>query len=286
MPPESDYDNLPPMKGCTNNRIGQWIALYEFGSLEEREHKIFLDHLIECEYCYDQIYSIEPFSTAFRNHRATALRAGAKESFAFLQRPARARMPWWTWRPAIAAAVSVALAICIGAVVLSGWSRDAGDVDGGDGIKGPQANASPWKDIAVAKAPYVPSKERVVLRSPDESFDHAMAAYQENDFVTAAAQLDALNELEPDNAAEVKFYLGVSLLLAGRDRDAISPLRQVTQLSIGPRLESSHYYLALAYLKSDYQDQAADELDAVIKMKGELRSAAEELKRQISASVK
>jgi predicted Zn-dependent protease len=155
-----------------------------------------------------------------------------------------------------------------------------------DGIKGAPANTSPWKDIAVIKAPYAPPKERVVLRSPDESFDQAMAAYHKDDFVVAAAQLDALNELEPDNAVEVKFYLGVSLLLVGRNQDAISPLRQVTQLSIGPLQESSRYYLALAYLKSDYKDQAVNELDTVIKMKGQFRSAAEELRRQISASVR
>lgn len=287
---QSYRDNVPLVKACTNKRIGQGIALYEFGALGEREHTIFLDHLIECEYCYDQVYSIEPFSTAFRNHRTVARQDGAKGSFTSAWGSVQAQRSWWNRRPLIMVAASLVLAIGIGAVVFMGRLPDTGGVKVTEGAKEPSdiasANSSPWKDIAVPKATYVTPKERVVLRSPGESFNRAMAAYQADDFASAVKQLEPLSELEPDNLIDLKFYFGVSLLLVGRNQDAISPLRQAMQFSIGPRLESSHYYLALAYLKCNYQDQALDELEAAIKMRGQLRSAAEELKRQILASTK
>jgi hypothetical protein len=280
------------MKPCTDKRIGKLISLYEFGALEESERAIFLDHLIACEYCYDQAYSIEPFSKAFRNHRAAAQQAGVNASSVSIKERVQVRRPWWTWSPPImlAASLSLVFAIAIGVVVFTGQWNGTNGVQVTDADKEPPdtsiASASPWKDIAIPKASYVTPSEKVVLRSPEESFNQAMAAYQSDDFASAVTQLEALSELEPDNAVEVKFYFGVSLLMVGRNQDAILPLRQAAQFSIGPRLESSHYYLALAYLKCNYQDRALEELDAAIAMKGQLRSAAIELKQQILDSKK
>ena len=104
-------------------------------------------------------------------------------------------------------------------------------------------------EIEIPKAPYTPPSESVILRKKNKAFYHAMEAYQENDFRSAIEQLETISELEPYGAADVKFYLGVSLLLAGRNRDAIAPLEQSVESAVGPLRESSHYYLALAYLK-------------------------------------
>jgi hypothetical protein len=187
-------------------------------------------------------------------------------------------------------AASLVLAICIGVVIFTRPWNDTEGVQVTDAGKEPPdtsiARTSPWKDIAIPKTTYITPKEKVVLRSPDESFNRAMAAYQADDFVSAVTQLEPLSELEPDNAVEVKFYFGVSLLMVDRNQDAILPLKQATQFSIGPRLESSHYYLALAYLKCNYLDRAIEELDATIEMRGQLRSTAIELKRHILDSKK
>ena len=276
------------MKRCTDKRIGQSIALYEFGALEGRELSTFLDHLVECEYCYDQVYSIEPFSKAFRNHRARARRDGANVSFIAAERNVQARRAWWSWQPAITIAASLLIAIGIGAIIFTERLPGNGTAEVTGEDKKPlvlsSADASPWIDLEVPKASYVPPEKRVVLRGPAEAFNKAMEAYQADDFAGALAQLEPLSELEPENASEVKFYCGVTLLLTGRNQDAISLLRQATQFSVGPRLESSHYYLALAYLKCNYPDEALNELEAVINMKATHRLAAEELKRQILAS--
>jgi hypothetical protein len=282
-------DTVSPVKGCTDRRIGQLIAFYEFGALETREHVIFQDHLIECEYCYDQVYSIELFSTVFRDHRTAQRQAKAKGAFTSVGHGGRIQKRRWLLRPLVAVAASLVLAIAIGIVVFVNTHPANNGLKVADGNAPPfdlDSSNSPWKDIAVPKASYIPPKRTIVLRSPDESFNRAMAAYQTNDFTGAAAQLQALSELEPDNAVEVKFYLGVALLLAGQSRDAIAPLRQATQFSAGARSESSHYYLALAYLKCGYQEQALSELDAAVQLKGQLHSDAEELRRRIQSSIR
>ena len=187
--------------------------------------------------------------------------------------------------------VSASLVLCIGVGVIVFMTL----ISGAWGVKIPDPPHGPsdlanntllWEDITVPKAPYTPPTERVVLRGPGAAFNRAMALYQQNDFAGAVEQLEPLSELESDNAAEVKFYLGVSLLMTGRNQDAITPLRQAAQSSVGPRRESSHYYLALAYLKCDYRDQALDELNGVIEANGAHNSAARELQRQIFAHIK
>ena len=93
------------MNRCTNKRIGKWVAAYELNALEEDERLVFMDHLIECEYCYNQVYSIEPFMIAFRNHRSAALRGETVRNASSLEHLAPSPRPARTWRlvPALAA---------------------------------------------------------------------------------------------------------------------------------------------------------------------------------------
>jgi Tetratricopeptide repeat len=268
------------MKGCTDKRIGRWIGSYEFNALEDDERRVFLDHLIECEYCYDQVYSVEPVMAEFRNHRAAAQRGETFRHSASRERSAPAPGPFRIWGliPTMAA---LTLLIGLGVYVLyiprQNQQAESVKVAGVD---------SPWKEIEIPKAAYVRPSEPIVLRKNNKAFDHAMTAYQENDYPAAIEQLEALSELEPDGEAEVKFYLGVSLLLVDRGQDAIPPLRQSVQSSAGPLSESSHYYLALAYLKSNQPQQALTELDATIGMNGEHRPSAESLKEQVSSLIR
>ncbi|HJQ69032.1 MAG TPA: tetratricopeptide repeat protein [Blastocatellia bacterium] len=265
------------MNRCTNKRIGRWIGSYELNALEEDERRIFMDHLVECEYCYNQVYSIEPFMIAFRNHRSAALRGEAiRHSSSFEQLRSTPRRAWsWRLVPAMAA-LSLIIGVSLYVVYSSKQdpqsdSTNIADLD------------SRWKEIEIPKAPYTPSSETVILRKKNKAFDHAMAAYQENDFPSAIEQLETISELEPDSMADVGFYLGVSLLLAGRNRDAIAPLKQSVQSGVGPLRESSHYYLALAYLKNNQPQQSLAELDATIAMNGKHRADAESLKEQVSS---
>jgi predicted Zn-dependent protease len=127
---------------------------------------------------------------------------------------------------------------------------------------------SPWREVEIPKAAYTPPSHQV-YRSSTAAFDRAMEAYRQDKFNEAAEQLAALSQLEVRNAGEVQFYFGVSLLLAGRPQEAIEPLTQAVQLTVGQQQQSSYYYWAVAFLKTNQPDRALAELSAVMAMEGE-----------------
>jgi hypothetical protein len=90
--------------------LGQLIALYEFGAVDEDQQRAFLDHLVECEYCYGEVYSLEPIMTTFREHRNAAAVNGTCQIYrALLSRLLRSKRTWHLM--AALAVLSVALIV-------------------------------------------------------------------------------------------------------------------------------------------------------------------------------
>src|SRR5437868_1682369 len=145
---------------CSDKRLGQLIGLYELGALDEKERRRFQDHFIACDYCYQQVYSLEPVMNAFRAHRSAAM------------------------------------------------SEDADGLERTNGVR--------------------------------------------------------------------------ALTSESRAEEAISPLRRVIESGDGTKLEASHFYLGLGYLKHDQPGQAQAEFDTVIGMKGQYQSDAENLNQIIA----
>jgi Tetratricopeptide repeat len=273
------------MKPCSNRRAGEWIALHEMGALGDDQQAIFLDHLVECEYCYNQVYSLEPVMATFRRHRLATRHVGQPAALRARRLPALWPARWASFLP-LTAAFAILLIVAVGVFYRFSQRRapEAPKLARSDApaLTG-EAGRRLRDGLEIPKASYLPPKEPIALRQPAaRAFNTAMAAYQKNDYHAAIEQLETLDELQPDNPAEVKFYLGVSLLLAGRSPEAIRPLQAAAELSSGPSLESSRYYLALAYLKSDHLPQALAALDSVVAMNGERQFAAERLKVQIA----
>jgi tetratricopeptide (TPR) repeat protein len=144
------------------------------------------------------------------------------------------------------------------------------------------APASQLASVTIPKAPYSPRRDTPDLRGGGlaSAFEHAMSAYERDDFTTAADQLEVVTRLESDHA-QAHFYRGVSLLLLGRNGDAVSCLRQAVELTAGTQREASRYYLALAYLRNSQMQEALTELDAVIQMNGPHQAHAERLKQSL-----
>lgn len=268
---------------CINKKIGQLIALHEFGALDDPDEQAVRDHLVDCEYCYSQVYSMEPFMEAFRNHRTAARRIRVAEP-----EPQKAReIPWfsrifglWNGIPALAA---VCLLIAASSWAIYTVARSSDGINTGD--NGSIASKqSPWADLQIPKAPY--SESNLTLRNPGRGFENAMTAYQSNDIKAAVEQLETLQELGTSNEAEVDFYLGVSLLLIGRDDDSIPHLERALESSEGVRREAGHYYLALAFAKVNRPQQALLEIDRAIKMNGEYQAASRALREKILDVVK
>jgi hypothetical protein len=248
--------------------------MYEFGALDEKHRRAFADHVIECEYCHNRVYSMEPIAAAFRERRSAVhlseagivpvARTGLVSRF-------RLRVPY-----AVATYAAVTLLVSVGAWVVwrtqvSGSSRDSN-------VKRQELLAK----IEVLKPPYTPPEKQVLLRGEEKAFSRAMVAYGEDDYDSAIEQLRIANELQPSNAGEVNFYLGACLVLVSRSKEAIWPLRRALESGDGPLTEKSGYYLALAYLKDAQVQPAIAELDAVIAMKGEYLVSANRLRQEIS----
>jgi tetratricopeptide (TPR) repeat protein len=274
------------MKRCCDQPVGELIALYEMDALDDDQQVVFMDHLIECEYCYDQVYSLEPVMAVFRDHRAAARLAGMTQPMAAPPQVLLVATPkrFWNWQ-ALAVAFSVLLIIGVGWFYLSFRSHTP------EAVKTAR-NGEPsltrtaeelGRNLEIPKPLFTAPQERIILRNPTaKTFIEAMAAYDRDDFASAIQQLQPLSELEADNAAEVKFYLGVSLLMVGRSQEAVASLKQAVELSAGSQLESRRFYLSLALLKSDQPDLALAELNAVITMAGEHRAEAERLRQRVS----
>ena len=262
---------------CSDKRLGQLIGLYELGALDEKERRRFQDHFIACDYCYQQVYSLEPVMNAFRAHRNAAMSEDANgfertigvRALISEVRP-RSRSPL----PALAALV-VVLIVGTWLFYTSFFSHR---------IDSPvQVASARWDDIGIPRAPYTRPKEGTVLRGSEALFDRAMASYEAGDYSKAIEQLDTLRETSPETIPPgANFYLGVSLLLASRAEEAISPLRRVIESGDGTKLEASHFYLGLGYLKHDQPGQAQAEFDTVIGMKGQYQSDAENLNQIIA----
>ena len=270
-------------KKCTNKKIGEWIGLYEVGAIQENERRVFFDHLIECEHCYDEVYSIEPITLAFRNHRASLRRAerAASSPVPAVSVPTRFRS--WALRPAFAIAALILVLVLGSFLVLRQERTPATDIaDSSSNSSASVADSqSQWANLQIAKAKYTRPEEGVTLRDGGDAFGRAMAAYEQDDFSSAIEQLETLGEMQPRNAGEVSFYLGVSLLLVNRSEDAILPLKQSLQVSSGQLAGRSHYYLAQAYLKKNQPQQATAELDNTIRVGGEYEAAARALRKEI-----
>jgi hypothetical protein len=103
-----------------------------------------------------------------------------------------------------------------------------------------------------------------------------MARYQHADYPAAVAELRGAAALAPD-AAHIRFFLGISQLMAGQDTGAISELRATTALGDSAYLEEAHWYLAKALLRQKRLAAAEVELRTLIQLQGTGASEARTL---------
>lgn len=263
---------------CTNPALGRLITRYELGALEELERESFVDHIVSCEYCHNEVYSMGPFMRVLRLRRVAAtsgvLSARGGERGAVLHQTGRV-VPMWRRTPVVIAALLL-LALAMTTVMLR--YRTSGRSATG---------ALPWADVHVPKAEYRPADHGSLLRGGDAGalFERGMEAYARDDYATASNQLEMAIRLRPDDG-DARFYDGVSLLMLGRNDEATDRLRQAVRLTGGARHEESMYYLGLALLKCDRPGEARAELVAVIELDGTHRGSAERLKNRIDTAVR
>jgi hypothetical protein len=134
--------------------------------------------------------------------------------------------------------------------------------------------------LAKFEAPvYVPD------RKAPKSFQDAMARYAKQDYAGAAAALKTVTDAQPDFEA-AKFYLGISLLLAGDRIAGIQELSALTMTVTGdhPYLERARFYLAKGLIAEHDVPRAQQQLEALIGQHGDLEKQATVLLGQIRPS--
>jgi len=96
---------------------------------------------------------------------------------------------------------------------------------------------------------------------PDSVFDVAMSAYQLGDYAEATAGLEAALAAGVD-PAPAQFFLGASLLMLDRDREAAAAFEAVIAVGESPYLAEGRYYLAKVLLRSGDVAGALTQLSA------------------------
>jgi hypothetical protein len=135
-----------------------------------------------------------------------------------------------------------------------------------------------YEFLAAFQAPeYVPQ------RAAPKAFLAAMALYTQQDYAGAALALRAVTNAQPD-FFPARFYLGVSLLLAGDRIAGIQELRDLTMAADNPYLERARFYLAKGLIAEHDFPRAQNQLEALIAQHGDLEKQAAALLVQIRAS--
>lgn len=266
---------------CVAPEIGKLIARYELGALDSAEHAAFVGHLVECEFCHNEVYEMEPAAELLRARREAVMSGRALPDEVALRRAlavGRETPSVWKRRVALAAAAAV--------LVVTGLAVIVARMQGNRGAGTPEWTDPSWADLAVAPLAYPGHDANApVLRggSTSAAFRDGIEAYGRGEYAEAAESLDLVCRMEPRDG-EAHVYAGVALMMTGRFRDAITKLNAARDLTAGELNFEARYYLVLAFLKVGDGQQALSEVDEMLASGQEAhRSELESLRKKILA---
>jgi cytochrome c-type biogenesis protein CcmH/NrfG len=127
--------------------------------------------------------------------------------------------------------------------------------------------------------PALPARGGLVWRGAGttaaEELARALEPFNANDFPESARRLDAFVNRYPENP-HGHFYLGVSRLFVGADRDAVVALEQAERLARADADLSGDiaWYLALGYARMNQLERAAGTLDRLCRTQHVLAARA------------
>ena len=71
------------MAQCIDEKLGSLITLYELNQLSEKERLRFEEHLLECDFCYQELKGMNPIVFAIRENGAVILKELQGEGLGF-----------------------------------------------------------------------------------------------------------------------------------------------------------------------------------------------------------
>lgn len=259
---------------CKELKQADIIEKYLLAELSEAEQDAFERHYFECADCFAELQTYR----ALQSELAATAPAIRSEPLG----PPRAPKPWrLVWAVGVATVLAVVglgywlrssktgvSAPTSGAVSTSSEARQA---------KRAQPPTPSLTELAQVRPPkYMP----VVLRGPKDeamqAFQRAMVHYQKAEYRQAIPGLRAASGLDP-KAANAHFFLGICDLITGETDTAIQSLRKTVSLGDSPFLEEAHFYLAKAYLRNGDINHAQVELEATLRLRGDLDADTKQL---------
>ncbi|MEM9291435.1 MAG: tetratricopeptide repeat protein [Acidobacteriota bacterium] len=254
-PPESFH---PAPRGCTDPRLGRYLARYELEALNEVERKAFLDHLLQCEACHEEIFSFEevaallrPASRSARHRDSVSHPVDGFEREGADPQPDRPSKPtqWRRWMPVAAAILLTALSTSLLVFQDSPNPVQPQEISSEISATLPDWSPPTWENL--------PADDRPLLRSIGGPMAAGRDAWRRGDYETAAEQLDAALRLD-DSQVNAWFYRGVALLRLGKAEEALHPLRRAQRLAGGEQRLASRYYLGIALAVGNQKEEARE----------------------------
>ena len=132
-------------------------------------------------------------------------------------------------------------------------------------------------DVWLGVFPLTPTAMTPTLdQEAEELFRQAMDEYRKKNHVHASLLLRQATETSP-GSAELRLYLGNSLMLSGDIRDAIKELKVANQLGKGDVRDLALLLLAKAQMERDDRGTARENLIQVVEAGGRWSSKAQSL---------
>jgi tetratricopeptide (TPR) repeat protein len=260
---------------CKNPDIGRLIHHYEMGQLDDTDRDRFEDHLLDCDYCADEVERMEPVAVGLRANRELIRKGLAAEGITFdalkadllneaepIQRAAAPRRDSWFARMGEAfrqpmirwTAIGAGTAVTALAVILLV-------------VMAPKQEAS-RRYMPMLTFQALPYEGSLVLRGEgaadgQKDFDAGMQAYLQADYKQAMRLIGKAVEKSPDRA-EWWLYLGVCGYLQRDPGPTIKALRQADGIAQGGVKLRTRWFLAQAYLLAGDRESAEPMLEWVI----------------------
>jgi hypothetical protein len=260
------------MNGCTNEELGRLMTRYEAGQLSDEERDRFEEHLLDCDFCFQELKQMAPFMSAIQRHRVALIDSLHRDGISFeslkedlLASHHTKRIPYrkrWesiaqifenllrprVWGPAIGVVAVVVLFLLI--TPFSG---------------------NPYLDhLSVEKLSFneLHGYEATHLRGgnvseADSLFLLGMDDYLANNYKGAIGKIEDALEIAPDKG-NWWLYLGVCYYLDHKANPAIEALTMADSLTQFYNKERARWYLAQAYLLKKDSQKAVPLLEWIV----------------------
>jgi tetratricopeptide (TPR) repeat protein len=240
------------MKQCRDEKIGHLLTFYETGTLSPRQCRRFEKHLMDCDFCRQELIQMHRVFTALNLSGEKILEKLNRENLSYevirdqlqAKQAARSEPSIWAsvtslilpseFSPSLRGA-AVGVALTFAAVILLMLPAV------------PPAN--PFLSyLDYHKPNYSTARERAGIVSPGwNQFTQGLQLFQKNQFGSAVVQFR--KAVQEDSLEGVFWlYLGLSYYLGSQADSALGALQQAVNLTEPAQKNRALWYLAQSYL--------------------------------------